>query len=97
MQVEWRDNYSFWVLACQRDDLNACVVDQRYNEGGRLWRDSVYVIKGNAFDYLADKDYLAIVQGHFTVLVNDETLDMSGQLDSPIVSVEWLPSLFYDR
>jgi hypothetical protein len=96
-RVEWRDNYSFWAMACQRDELNACVVDQRYNESGRLWRDSVYVIEGNAFDYLADGDYLAVVQDDYSVLVNDQLLDMTGEVDSPIVSVEWLSSLFYDR
>lgn len=98
-QAQWRNNYSFLMTICARDDLGDCVVNRFSNRGwGGIWGDAHHFPSegdGYGFAYFPPNDTLAVVQGAFTVRIDGEELDFSSVLDSEIVDIEWLPSLFY--
>lgn len=96
-QAAWRDDASFLIVFCLKDDFTGCVVDRRYSEYGDLWRDSADYAPGFAFDYQPQHDYTVIVQPDNVLLINGKTVDLSTAISAPIIYAEWLPSLFYRR
>lgn len=98
-QAQWRNNHSFLVTICARDDLGDCVVNRFSNRGwGGIWGDAHHFPSegdGYGFAYFPPNDTLAVVQDAFTVRIDGEELDFSSVLDSEIVDIEWLPSIFY--
>jgi hypothetical protein len=92
----WRDQWSLLVRACTNDDYDRCAL--------HIWRtDDIYgtgwdpngLGEGYDFDYSRATDTLAYVRDATTISVARTTLDTSAWFDEPVVSVEWLPPLFY--
>lgn len=96
-QVEWRNNYSFIAIICERDTPDNCMVDriENRNSGGQWYTEGEFWSQGRMFAYLETGNTLAIVQNAFGLSINGETLDLRPFLDGEIAAVEWLPSLFY--
>jgi hypothetical protein len=97
-QVQWRNRFSFIATICGRDNEADCVVNDIYSvHCCGSWYNSEYdLVPGYTFDYFAPGDVLAVAQDGFIVAINGEAYDLSAVLDSPIATIEWLPSLFYD-
>lgn len=50
---------------------------------------------GFAFDYHHQTDNIATVVDDKTITINGKSIDLSAYVDSPIVEIKWLRSLFY--
>lgn len=96
-QVMWRTPTSYIYAACERDEPERCLVDQvNNNHYGGHWNNDVVWSEGYLFDYFESGDTLAIVQDSYTLSIDGSEYDLSGLLDSPIVHINWLPTLFYE-
>jgi hypothetical protein len=96
-QVQWLKDNSFLMAQC---DLTYLITDARpINEPWcAIFRlnagfDSGYLAAGYAFAYDSDTGDLATLVNGFTVNINDTAHVL--YLDSDIIKIEWLPSLFY--
>lgn len=98
-QAQWRNQYSFFVTVCNHDASQDCVINHFHSRGGfGQWGDAGLFPSegtGTMLAYFPSNDTLAIVQDDFTVRIDGEELDFSSELDSEIVDIEWLPSVFY--
>jgi hypothetical protein len=97
--VEWTRRWAFVALAC--DDRGTCgVTEMAIQRGYHSYEPLPYI--GYAFDYSADTQNLAVVKDGRTLTIRDAAtqqhreINLDGQLDAEIISVEWLPSVFYD-
>src|SRR5690606_9250914 len=96
-QVMWRTPTSYIYAACERDEPERCVVDEVHSDHyGGHWNSDFAWSEGYMFDYFKSGDSLAIVQADYTLLIDGSEYDLSVSLDSPIVRINWLPSLFYE-
>jgi hypothetical protein len=98
-QVQWRNTYSFFTTVCAAETHDPCVIApvriERLGDDD-YWRHNTYELsKGYTFDYSSSTDLLAVVQDNNWLAINGEEYNLVTSLDSPIISVEWLPSLFY--
>ncbi len=93
-EIVWANNNRFYRLMCHDESC--------FMAGGDISH-RVYtphpLIQARDFDYDALNDQLVILQDdwHIRIQTPFTTLeyDLSDVLDSPIASIEWLPSLFY--
>jgi len=93
-KIVWANNNRFYRLLC---NMESC-----FMAGGDISH-RVYtphpLIEARNFDYDELNDQLVILRDdyHITITTPFTTLeyDLSDVLDSPIASIEWLPSLFY--
>lgn len=93
-KIVWANNNRFYRLMCAED---SCFI-----AGGDISH-RVYtphpLIEARNFDYDVLNDQLVILRDDWNITITTPfaTLqyDLSDSLDSPIASIEWLPSLFY--
>ncbi|MDX2078664.1 MAG: hypothetical protein SFZ02_19690 [bacterium] len=103
-KIQWLSNNSWIALACNSEDNPASCNIIRENTG--ISSEAVQT-HGYAFDYDMQNRSLVMVVDEFQINI-EQTLgqsqyintmhynyDLSPYLDSPIASIEWLPSLFY--
>jgi hypothetical protein len=93
-QVEWTSRYTYLTLACDTDEPTACRVSiHRIANFG--WYDHPFT-DGYMYAYDAINDAIAVVSSDATITINNrQQFDLAEELDGDILSVEWLPSLFY--
>jgi hypothetical protein len=98
-KVQWRNVYSFFSTVCATENQEDCIVSPVQVErlaGNDFWRHMDFEWnEGYSFDYSSSADLLTIVKDDYLLNINGQEYDIAASLDSPIVSVEWLPSLFY--
>jgi hypothetical protein len=103
-KIQWLSNNSWIALACNSEDNPASCNIIRENTG-RI--SEPIQTQGYTFDYDMQNRLLAMVINEYQITI-EQTLgeipliitwiheyDLSPYLDSPIASIEWLPSLFY--
>jgi hypothetical protein len=93
-QLEWKSSREYIAIGCVPNDPNTCAI---FEEDYFHWVYYYYPgqSEGLAFDYDHANDALVVLRDEDTILVNDEERDLAQWLDGDIVSIEWLPSLFY--
>lgn len=93
-KIVWAGNNRFYRLMCEEQ---SCFV-----AGGDIHH-QIYTphppIQARDFDYDALNDQLVILRDDWNITIttpfSTREYDLSAYLDSPIASIEWLPSLFY--
>ena len=100
-EIHWLDNRRWVIIKCE--DVNTKESCQILYGGYRGLGPSIR--DGRIFQYNPDINTSVIVLDDFQIAINknfdnlsfyfDNISDLSPYLDSPIASIEWLPSLFY--
>ncbi len=92
-RVEWIDKYSFLQVACVADEPDICSV-YKWITTFDGWYVSQFG-RGFDFTYDSDEDVIAILKDTLTLYIDSVEIDTSQWFDEDIISIEWLPSLFY--
>jgi hypothetical protein len=95
-KIVWQDNHRFYTIWCSPYEQSSCDL---FSEGITFLRGYWYLgdpenpdyTPVRLFAYEAENDLLVTVRGDY--MLNQR--DLSAYLDSPIASIEWLPSFFY--
>lgn len=93
-QAAWQDSRSFITVSCYpNEDCNLTThsPSESYNAGFATYSQ----VPGEMFTYDSQLDLLAVLSEGYTVTINDTALDLTDSLDGYVVSMEWLPSMFY--
>lgn len=99
--AEWNSRWGFVALVCAAGERNSCSVRDLWTAGGGYYQDTIPYL-GYAYDLSDDTGSLAIAREDRTLFIrhgktgDHREIDLRGIVDSDIISVEWLPSLFYD-
>lgn len=94
IQVAWQNKHSFVAIACYRP--SSCNLETYSDLDTTDLGISLYSqAPGEMFAYDSPLDLLAVLSEGYTVTINDTALDLTDSLDGYVVSLEWLPSMFY--
>jgi hypothetical protein len=100
--AEWTREWAFVALAC--NDHGGCSIFDTAIQSHHHTNDRNNPVPyiGSAFDFSEDTGNLAVVNDGYLLTIRDAAagehreIDLRGQLDSEIVSIKWMPSVFYD-
>jgi hypothetical protein len=88
----WKNSREYIIVNCNSGETDMCWIVQNAITSHYSFYSSE---RGYAFAYDPETRSLAIVGDVRIVSINGEQFDLSQWLDGDIVSIEWLPSLFY--
>ncbi|MCU0480274.1 MAG: hypothetical protein MUE54_03580 [Anaerolineae bacterium] len=100
-QIHWISSHRYLVQVCAPDNRDECGIlpfaPHPYTGGFNSYENTFF----SAYDFAVHPQTgdIVIVTGRTTLSfdMNQTQYDLSDWLDSPIASIEWLPSLFYDE
>jgi hypothetical protein len=95
--VIWRDSSGFLSLVCANEDIGTCFVDYRHQDSETSWWAAVVYEGAMGFAYEPHYDDMVVMTGEKHITINNQIYDLSASLSTRIVSVEWLPGMFYWR
>lgn len=92
-EAEWVNETQFIISACgSYEEVEYCGAS--YNKTDGLFGSGIATL-GRNYDFEPISQVFASIYDDYTISIYHQKIDLSDQLDSPIVKIEWLPSFFY--